>query len=222
MKFTKEQAIQDLIAKFKVKDKDLNLDRTITQNVENVLRIVGETYEGELNDFTALVEPNVDVALGLLRHEVSSTAKSLQDKIKELEAQLNKKDPEPKQPKNEDEKTYNDLLEKLTALEAKIQTAETEKTLTDKKNALVAKIGESVKDKEWIDTILAKTSITAELDVEKEAKDYVEMYNKTHARRGGGFTPKSPDGNGDDKPDLSGLDDALRNFRGEFGTPKQE
>ena len=96
-------------------------------------------------------------------------------------------------PKSEDP-TIKELKEKLTKMEEKMQKSETENAIAEKRKQLVAKMGESIKDKGWIEDYLKEISITAETDVEAKAKDFVAFYNKTQSC-GGRTTPKPTNGN---------------------------
>lgn len=222
MKFTKEQAVQGLTATFKTKEKDLDLGRTISENVDNALKMVGESYEGELADFVKLVEPTVTTAVGLMRHETSIATKTLQDKIKELEDETKDKDKNFDKKTNEPDNKYAELERKFDELKAKIADADKAKKIDEKRKALVDKIAEKVKDSEWINAILAKSTISDELDVDAEAKDYVEMYNKTHAGDDNPPTPNRGTGKSKTTPDLSELDAALKSLRGDFSQNKKE
>lgn len=217
MKFTKEQAVQEMTARVPQKDKDIDLTRTIAEIVENGLKAVGENEELELSAFCDLFEPMMTTAVGLALHEAKKAAQPLQAKIAEFEK---KKTPAPAK-KGDDSDDDDDPVAKLTAtvnaLQAELAEQKRTKSVSEKKSALAAKIAEKVKDKEWAEAILSKANITEETDVDAEVADYVELYNKTHATHTTSFTPKTPDGSGDGKPDLSALDNQLRQMRGDFG-----
>ena len=219
MKFTKEQAIQELVARFKTKEEKLDLGRTISEVVENGLKMVGENAELEVTDFVSMVEPIVSSAVGFMRHETSTVAKSLQDRISELEKGQKPKEEE----KPQEDDTNKELRERLEKLESELATSKAQKAISEKKEQLIAKIAElGVKDKEWVNTMLSKVSITSDTDIDTEAKDYVAMYNKFCANDRNDITPKGNPSPGGDKPNLDGLDVALRQLRGEFVTPKKD
>ena len=83
MKFTKDEAVQSMTAKFADKAKGIDLARTIEEAVSNGMEMVGENSEMELDAFVAIVEKNVSSALGLARHLKTSTTSELQAKITE-------------------------------------------------------------------------------------------------------------------------------------------
>lgn len=200
MKFTKEQAIEALKAKVPAKDKELDLERTITEAVDNCLAFVGEESEMELNDFVEKAWKSVKSSIGLAHNENSKVAQKLKDQIAELQRKIDGKEP-PKTDDDDksiktDDPTLKAMLDKMSALEQKLAAKDAEATIAEKRQQLIAKMGESIKDKDWIEAYLSEISITADTDVEAKAKDYVAFYNKTHTK-GGKITPK-PAGDDDD------------------------
>lgn len=200
MKFTKKDAVESITAKFADKAKGIDLARTIEEAVSNGMEMIGENSEMELDAFVAVVEKNVSSALGLARHLKTTATTEMQQQLDELKAKLEGKEP-PKQNQKSgeiksDDPTVQAMLEKITAMEKKLETTEREKSVSEKRSALKAKMAESIKDNDWIDAYLAEINVTEETDVEAKAKDYVAFFNKTHAK-GGRMTPK-PAGEGDD------------------------
>lgn len=200
MKFTKEQAIEALKAKVPAKDKELDLERTISEAVDNCLAFVGDDSEMELNDFVEKAWKSVKSSIGLAHNENSKVAQKLKEQIAELQRKIDGKEP----PKTDDDgksiktddPTLKAMLDKMSALEQKLAAKDAEATIAEKRQQLIAKMGESIKDKDWIEAYLSEISITADTDVEAKAKDYVAFYNKTHTK-GGKITPK-PAGDDDD------------------------
>lgn len=197
MKFTKEQAVQDLNAKFTAKAKDIDLGRTISEAVDNGMAMIGENSEMELDAFVGFIEKNVSSALGLARHENSNVATKMQEKIAELEAKIGKAAPKTETEPSQDG-AIQEILSKVEKLEQEQAKREHELAVSAKRSELVAEIAKTVKDKSWIETMLTKATITPEMDVVAEAKDYVEIYNKTSAGEGRSFTPKTAGGGGTD------------------------
>lgn len=200
MKFTKQQAIEALKAKVPAKDKELDLERTISEAVENYLDFVGEESEMELNDFVEKVWKSVKSSIGLAHNENSKVAQKLKDQIAELQRKLDGKEP-PKtdgddKPIKTDDPALKAMQAEIAEMKKKLAAKDAEEAVTEKRKQLVAKMSESIKDKDWIEAYLSEISITAETDVEAKAKDYVAFYNKTHAK-GGKVTPQST-GNDDD------------------------
>ena len=205
MKFTKENAVESITAKFTDKAKGIDLKRTIDEAVSNGIAMIGENSEMELDAFVGFVEKNVSSALGLARHERSTFSTGLQEQLEELKKKLEggvpPKPDEQETPIKSDDPVVQKMMEDMAEMKKKLEARETEESILEKRKQLVAKMGESIKDSDWIEAYLSEISITAETDVEAKAKDYVEFYNKTHTK-GGKSTPKST---GDDEDDNSGV-----------------
>jgi hypothetical protein len=215
MKFTKEQAVESITAKFTDKAKGIDLARTIDEAVSNGIEMLGENSEMELETFVGIVEKNVSSALGLARHLKNTETQELQSRIAELEKKLQKNDQEPKnEPKpNEEMKA---LLDRIEALEKDKAENEKANKIADKRKSIAAKIKElGVTDEKWVDNMLKEVSITEETDVEQKSKDYVALYQSSH--RQPSITPRAAGSPSQEKVDLSGLDEALRQIRGDFG-----
>lgn len=199
MKFTKEQAIESITSKFADKAKGIDLKRTIEEAVSNCMEMVGENSEMELDAFVGFVEKNVSSALGFAKHLKKTATESMQEQLAELQRKLDGKEP-PKtdddNPIKTDDPALKAMQDEIAEMKKKLAAKDAEEAVTEKRKQLVAKMGESIKDKDWIEAYLSEISITAETDVEAKAKDYVAFYNKTHAK-GGKVTPQST-GNDDD------------------------
>lgn len=210
-KFTSEQAVESITAKFTDKAKGIDLKRTITEAVSNGMEMIGEESEMELDAFVALVEKNVSSALGLARHLKNNATTEMQQQLDDLRRKLEGKDTTPPNPKPDeiksDDPAMKTILEKLTAMEKKLQEKEKETNIENKRAALKSKMAESIKDNDWIDSYLAEITVTEETDVEAKAKDYVAFYNKTvSTRRQHSTTPRKT---GDDVDDNADAKNAL-------------
>ena len=196
MKFTKQDAIKELEAKIPTKDKELDLSRTISEAVDNSIELIGEDSEMELSDFVEKVFKQVKTSIGLTHSENSKVATRLQEQITTLQKQIDEKGG--KQTTDSEDPAVKALQDELNEIKQSMQLQKSEKAIAEKRTALAAKMGESIKDKDWIDSYLAEINVTEETDVEAKAKDYVAFYNKTHTR-GGKITPKKTgDDDGDD------------------------
>lgn len=222
MKFTKEQAVEEITAKITDKDKDLDLARTVEECVENALKMVGENEQMELDAFVSFVMPFVSTAAGLAHKNAVTATKTLQEKIAELEKKGNTND-EPQKGKKKDTEPNNEmkaLLDRIEALEKDKAENEKAKKIAEKRKGIAAKIKElGVTDEKWVSSMLNEVSITEETDVEQKSKDYVALYQSSH--RQPSITPRMTGSPSQEKVDLSGLDEALRQIRGDFGKPKE-
>ena len=205
MKFTKQQAIESITSKFADKAKGIDLKRTIDEAVSNCMEMVGENSEMELDAFVGFVEKNVSSALGFAKHLKKTATESMQEQLAELQRKLDGKEPHntdgDDKPIKTDDPALKAMQDEIAEMKKKLAAKDAEEAVTEKRKQLVAKMGESIKDKDWIEAYLSEISITAETDVEAKAKDYVAFYNKTHAK-GGKVTPQSTGNDGDDNSNV--------------------
>ena len=116
MKFTKEEAIKELKSQLSSKVEKIDKwERTITENVETLIALVGEDSTIELSDFVAKAIPLFNTTQGMLRKENADVAKGMEQQINELKAQLEKKEP-PKQNPKEPNDDVKALLQRLETL----------------------------------------------------------------------------------------------------------
>lgn len=195
MKFTKEDAYKDLVAKLTAKGEKLNLsERTLKQQLETLIKFVAND-EMELEDFIKAIYDDVKSLDGQYRKDNS-------DFIKEWE----KNHPSPTEPKPNPTPTPSGnenpemkaLLERLAILENENKAAKREKTISETKSNLKKALKDKgVKDSEWLDLMLQKVAITEDFDVEQESDYYLKLYNKSNPIPGDGVTPKVTNGGGE-------------------------
>jgi len=190
--FTREQAIKELEAKIPTKDKDLDLGRTISEAVDNSIELIGENSEMELKDFVEKVFKQVKTSIGLTHSENSKVANKMQSQIDELQKKVNEKDPKPDgkgddvDPKPDGKGDDVDpkvkaLQEELDNIKKRFEDEDKKKSIAEKRAAIIAKMAESIKDKDWINDYMSQITVTEETDVDAKAQDYVAFYNKTQA-----------------------------------------
>lgn len=193
MKFTKEDAVKGLTAKLSQNVENISKwERTIKENVETLCSILGENSEIELDDFIEKAVPIFNTTAGFIRKENSDLAKTFKTEIDDLKAQLAK-------PNNQNQVKPTDpneeLLKRLEALENENKRNKEELAQRETKNKLAAKMKElGIKSSKWIDGMLSKAAITADMDVEATAKDYLEIYNDFVANVNPNVTPNNSSG----------------------------
>ena len=198
MKFTKEEAIKELKSQLSSKVEKIDKwERTITENVETLIALVGEDSTIELSDFVAKAISLFNTTQGMLRKENADVAKGLEQQINELKAQLEKKEPtkpNPKEP-NDDVKA---LLQRLETLENESKAAKLKVKLQDVRKSLIGKLKEKgVKDNEWANLMLDNITLTEDLDIDTKADDLLKLYNKSQSNPNKVVTPNGT-GSGDD------------------------
>ena len=193
MKFTKEDAVKGLTAKLSQNVENISKwERTIKENVETLCSILGENSEIELNDFIEKAVPIFNTTAGFIRKENSDLAKTFKTEIDDLKAQLAK-------PNNQNQVKPTDpneeLLKRLEALENENKRNRDELAQRETKTKLAAKMKElGIKSNKWIEGMLSKAAITADMDVDATAKDYLEIYNDFVANVTPSVTPNNPSG----------------------------
>lgn len=193
MKFTKEDAVKGLTAKLSTNVENISKwERTIKENVETLCSILGENSEIELDDFIEKAVPIFNTTAGFIRKENSDLAKTFKTEIDDLKAKLAQPNPQnqvkPTDPNEE-------LLKRLEALENENKRNRDELAQRETKNKLAAKMKElGIKSNKWIDGMLSKAAITADMDIDATAKDYLEIYNDFVANVTPSVTPDNPSG----------------------------
>ena len=198
MKFTKEEAIKELKSQLSSKVEKIDKwERTITENVETLIALVGEDSTIELSDFVAKAIPLFNTTQGMLRKENADVAKGLEQQINELKAQLEKKEP-PKPNQKEPNDDVKALLQRLEALENESKAAKLKVKLQDVRKSLIGKLKEKgVKDNEWANLMLDNITLTEDLDIDTKADDLLKLYNKSQSNPNKVVTPNGT-GSGDD------------------------
>ena len=187
MKFTKEEANKELVAKMTAKGEKLNLSqRSMNEQVEHLYTLIANE-EMELADFVEKVLPFVKTSDANVRNDVSKGIKDYKSQNPIVEP---KKDPivEPNNPNKE-------LLERLEALEKKNRENELKLHNQNIKSNLSTKMKElGIKNTKWIDMMLENVSITEDFDVDTNATKYLELYNTMQADVDPSVTPNSTQG----------------------------
>lgn len=191
MKFTKEDAIKGLEAKYASKVESIDeWKRTIEESVGHAIKMIGESSEIELEQFIDNLVPFLDTTAGFIRKKKSDLSselsKEFSEQINSLKTELesykktnnNKKDKENKEVSEETRK----LLERIETLERENKQSKADKTISEKKSEIKSKLKEKgVKRSDWIDLMLSESTISEDTDTEEKANSLLTMYNKMYA-----------------------------------------
>ena len=193
MKFTKEDANKELVAKMTAKGEKLNLSqRSMNEQVEHLYTLIANE-EMELVDFVDKVLPFVKTSDANVRNDVSQGIKDYKSQNPIVEPK-NEPIVEPNNPNKE-------LLERLEALEKKNRENELKLHNQNIKSNLSSKMKElGIKNAKWIDMMLDNVAITEDFDVDTNAKKYLELYNTMQADVDPSVTPNATNGG---KPDYT-------------------
>lgn len=195
MKFTKEDAYKELVAKMTAKGEKLNLsERSMNEQIEALLPLIAND-EMELSVFVDKVLPFVktadanvrnDVSVGINEYKKSNPQKPIEHKVDDT-----KKDPNA------------ELLKRIEDMERELSETKKQKTLSDIRGNLVNEMKKKgIKDDDWIESFVSEVNITEDFDVEAKAEHYVGVYNKMYSKVKSNVTPNGAGGASVDK-DLS-------------------
>lgn len=195
MKFTKEDANKELVARMTAKGEKLNLSqRSMNEQVEHLYTLIANE-EMELVDFVDKVLPFVKTSDANVRNDVSQGIKDYKNQNPIVEPKNNPTaNVEPDDPNKA-------LLERLEALEKKNRENELKLHNQNIKSNLSSKMKElGIKNAKWIDMMLDNVAITEDFDVDTNAKKYLELYNTMQADVDPSVTPNATNGG---KPDYT-------------------
>lgn len=199
MKFTKEQANKELVAKMTANGEKLSVsDRTINEHLDTLMPLMGE--EMELQDFIEKCLPLFKSTDANVRNDVSVGIREYKAANPVVEPQKTSQEPTAQRGSE-----YADLLKRIEELENEKARASKEKKVSTIKEEIVSKLkSKGVKDDEWINALLSEVTVTEDFQVDAKVESYLGLYNKQNAMIDPIQTPVIPKGG---KNQL--LDDAL-------------
>lgn len=197
MKFTKEEAHKDLVARLTAKGEKLNLsERTINEQLDALMPLIANE-ETELADFLDKVAPLFKTADANVRNDVSV---GIADFKKSYKPEEKKGEVKPEEKKAEADEAYAKLLKRLDDLENESKANKAKETVNGLKQSFVAKVKEKgVKDDEWLNFYLETAVIDENFDVDAKAEACLKFYNKSKAGIKTDVTPEKGGGKSDDK-----------------------
>ena len=197
MKFTKEEAHKDLVAKLTAKGEKLNLsERSINEQLDALMPLIANE-ETELADFIDKVTPLFKTADANVRNDVSV---GIADFKKSYKPEEKKEVVKPEEKKTEADDAYAKLLKRLDDLENESKANKAKETVNGLKQSFVAKVKEKgVKDDEWLNFYLETAVIDENFDVDAKAEACLKFYNKSKAGIKTDVTPEKGGGKSDDK-----------------------
>lgn len=198
MKFTKEQAVEQLKGLLTEGGKTLHLsDRTINENIDDLIPLLVND-ETELSDFISKALPFVKRTNANFEKEKADFIKSYKPTQSQTTQQQQSKTP----PTDDD--ALSQLQAQIQQLQDKIEREEKEKALSQvRKNFKSELKSAGIKDDKWIDTYISKIQISEDLDIKEEAKSTLELYNLSRVEMPDGTTPYKPIGGAPSKSKIS-------------------
>ena len=197
MKFTKEEAHKDLVARLTAKGEKLNLsERTINEQLDALMPLIANE-ETELADFLDKVAPLFKTADANVRNDVSV---GIADFKKSYKPEEKKEEVKTEEKKAEADEAYAKLLKRLDDLENESKANKAKETVNGLKQSFVAKVKEKgVKDDEWLNFYLETAVIDENFDVDAKAEACLKFYNKSKSGIKTDVTPEKGGGKSDDK-----------------------
>lgn len=197
MKFTKEEAHKDLVARLTAKGEKLNLSvRTINEQLDALMPLIANE-ETELADFLDKVAPLFKTADANVRNDVSVGIADFKKSYKPEEEKEEVKDGKKDVQADDD---YAKLLKRLDDLENEAKANKAKETVNGLKQTFIAKVKEKgVKDDEWLNFYLETAVIDENFDVDAKAEACLKFYNKSKAGIKPDVTPERGGGKSDDK-----------------------
>ena len=177
MKFTKENAYKELVAKMTAKGEKLNLsERSINEQLEKLIPLIAND-ETELADFIEKSLPFFKTADANVRNDISVGIKDYIDKNPKVE------EPKPQEPKSQEgNEEMRKILERLEGLEKRNSELETAELVKQKKNEIKSYLKDKgVKNEDWISEMLEQISISKDTEVQVKGDSLLGMYNKLYA-----------------------------------------
>lgn len=197
MKFTKEEAYKDLVAKLTAKGEKLNLsERSINEQLDALMPLIANE-ETELADFLDKVTPLFKTADANIRNDVSV---GIADFKKSYKPDDNKGGDKGGGQVAQADDAYAKLLKRIDDLENEAKVNKAKETVNGLKQSFIAKVKEKgVKDDEWLNFYLETAVIDENFDVDAKAEACLKFYNKSKAGIKPDVTPYSGGGKSDDK-----------------------
>lgn len=176
MKFTREQANKELVAKMTANGEKLSVsDRTINEHLDTLMPLMGE--EMELQDFVEKCLPLFKSTDANVRNDVSVGIREYKAANPVVESQKTQQEPTAQRGGE-----YADLLKRIEELENEKARASKEKKVGTIKEEIVSKLkSKGVKDDEWINALLSEVNVTEDFQVDAKVESYLGLYNKQNA-----------------------------------------
>lgn len=195
MKFTKEDANKELVARLTASGENLHLSqRSINEQIETLLALVAND-EMEVSEFVDKVWPVVKTADTNVRNDVSQGIKEYKD-ANPVKPTVTQTTTATQQQNNGVDK---DLLARLEALEKKNQESELALRKQSIKTNLSSKMKElGIKNDKWIEAMVGNVNITDDFNVDAQAESYLNLYNSMQADFNPDVTPHGTGGSRQD------------------------
>lgn len=203
MKFTEEEAYKEIVAKL------TNNGKSPLQASERTMKALLKKYyskfASEETELQSFIDENIEdfkEVDGNVNYDKATFVKEYQ------KANPPKKEEETKDTKAKDDKgsELKSLLDRLEKLENERKAEIAKATIGNKKSMLADKMKElGIKNEKWSNAMISKMNITEETDIEKEANEFLELYNDFSSDINPNAVPDSTNGKGSKDYDFSNI-----------------
>lgn len=198
MKFTKEEAFENIKSKLTDKGKKLFMsERSINEQLETLMPLVANE-EMELADFVDKVYKSFETMNLNANNDQSTFVRTW----KEQNPTPKPAQTQPQQQTTADEnnrKEFEGLRKQIDELIAERDNNRKEMAVKDKRLALkVAMKNKGIEDEQWISDYANEILITEDMDVEAKADSALKIYNRVNAMSGDPATPHASTSRGKD------------------------
>ena len=189
MKFTKEEAYKELVAKMTAKGEKLNLsERSIKEHLDNLMPLIANE-EMEMSDFIEKTLPLFRTADANVRNDVSAG-------INEYKATNPQNPPKTQEPKKVEDMT--EIEKRLLALEEKNRVLESESKKESIRKGLKTYLTAKGVKEDWISVMLAEITVSEDTDVDTKGESLLGVYNTMYAHPPKNVTPNGSGGSKED------------------------
>lgn len=194
MKFTKDDAYKELVAKMTAKGEKLNLsERSINEQLESLIPLIA-SEDTEIAYFIEKALPFFKTADANVRNDISVGINKYKSENPIKQVQQTQETP----PTNENKSDANDeLLKRLADLESKLEQQEKDKRTANIRSEIISKLKEKgVEDTEWSNSLISEIYITDDFNVDEKVESYLKLYNKSKSNVNPNASPEGASAGG--------------------------
>lgn len=205
MKFTKEEAFENIKSKLTDKGKKLFMsERSINEQLETLMPLVA-TEEMELADFVDKVYRSFETMNLNSNNDQSTFVREWKEKHPDTKpsatTQPTQTTTQPTQTTTSAEennrKEFEEMRQQIQILMNEREATRKENAIADKRKELqVAMKSKGIKDEQWISDYANEILVTEDMDVSAKADSALKIYNRINASSGGSATPNASSSSG--------------------------
>lgn len=199
MKFTKEQAFENIKSRLTHKGKTLSMsERSINEQLDTLMPLVANE-EMELDDFVEKVYKSFETMNANANNDQSAFVRDWKEKhpgpTPNATQSTQTQTPQPTSAQTgegAESQALAEIKSQLAELIKERDTARQQSAIADKRKELKNLIkSKGVKDEQWIADYANEILVTEDMDVEAKAESALKFYNRFSAATGGTFTPNA-------------------------------